>query len=59
MTVLSQILGSRAYEGLMEVDWNAHYADPNAFLPVFTSASTTNPSAWRDEDYDAALAAAK
>ena len=58
MTVLPQILGSRAYEGLMEVDWNADYADPNAFLSVFTSASTTNPSAWRDRDYDDALAAA-
>ena len=58
MTVLPQILGSRNYDGLMEVDWNADYADPNAFLSVFTSASTTNPSGWRDGDYDAALAAA-
>jgi len=53
--VLPQILGSRAYEGVMEAGWSADYADPNAFFAVFRSRSTTNPSTWRDEPYDAML----
>jgi len=57
-SVIPQILGSHSYEGVMEVDWQADYADPDAFLAVFTSRSSTNPCGWRDEAYDAELAAA-
>jgi len=42
----------------MEVDWQADYPDPDAFLAVFTSRSSTNPCGWRDETYDALLASA-
>src|SRR5262249_19838764 len=57
-SVVTQILTSHSYEGAMEVDWQADYADPDAFLAVFSSGSPTNPCGWRDEAYDAALASA-
>jgi oligopeptide transport system substrate-binding protein len=57
-SVWTQTLSRRKYEGVMEVDWTADYADPDAFLAFFTSTSPTNASGWRDASYDDMLASA-
>jgi oligopeptide transport system substrate-binding protein len=57
-SVWTQTLSQRKYEGVMEVDWTADYADPDAFLAFFTSTSPTNASGWRDASYDDMLTSA-
>ena len=58
LPVWLQSVTSGEYEGLADVDWNADYADPDAFLSLLTSSSSANGSGWRDPAYDAMLASA-
>jgi oligopeptide transport system substrate-binding protein len=40
---------------LLSQAWNADYADPNAFLQIWTSDSTDNPSGYQNQAYDALI----
>jgi oligopeptide transport system substrate-binding protein len=41
-SVWTQTISQRKYEGVIEVDWTADYADPDSFLAFFISVSPTN-----------------
>ncbi len=43
---------------ILRSDWAAEYADPKAFLEVFSADSANNHTGWKNRDYDALLAQA-
>ena len=57
-SVWTQVLASHDYQGAMEVDYCAPYADPDAFLSMFTSVSPINDPDWRNKVYDGMLVSA-
>lgn len=44
---------------IAQMGWGADYPHPMTFLDNFTSNSPNNLAGWKNEDYDAAIAAAK